>query len=83
MTPFIGAWYNYLKMNAVWKDAVAQLPLSEKETYSKMRKKTGWTVFMSWFINDLKAYDYDDIRDIVEKENLRGELKWYFVADQF
>ena len=36
---------------------------------------------MSWFINDLKAYDYDDIRDIVEKENLRGELKLYCVAN--
>ena len=70
-------------MNAVSKDAVAQLPLSEKETYLKTRKKTGWTVFMSWFINDLKAYDYGEIRDIVVKENLRGELKCNFIADPF
>ena len=65
------------------KDDVSKLDLSNNEINSKTRKKTGWSVFMSWFINDLKAYDYGEIRDIVVKENLRGELKCNFIADSF
>ena len=56
------------------KDDVSKLDLSNNEINSKTRKKTGWSVFMSWFINDLKECDYEQIKEIVEKENLRGEL---------
>lgn len=38
---------------------------------------------MSWFINDLKECDYEQIKEIVEKENLRGGLYLTYLYNYF